>query len=120
MVTIANINSFNFEIFQELQYIFPALIEHIFGFRSGMDWGFLYLDKELQVKEFESLRRFLMPDGPILKLVHKFIEEISPKFEFPLSCIPVSFLVFKHIIHAKKIHPANNGANITNCCNPYF
>lgn len=79
-----------------------------------MDWGFLYLDKELQVKEFESLRRFLMPDGPILKLVYKFIEEMSPKFEFPLSCIPVS------IIYAGKIHPANNYKDTTNYSNPYF
>nr|XP_042898272.1 sphingomyelin phosphodiesterase 4 isoform X2 [Parasteatoda tepidariorum] len=74
---------------KEVQYIFPGVIENIFGVRSGIDWGFLKLDKNTQSRDFDSLRKLLAPDGPILKLVYKFTEDVSPKFEFPFSWLPV-------------------------------
>ncbi|GIY47729.1 sphingomyelin phosphodiesterase 4 [Caerostris extrusa] len=74
---------------KELQYVFPTLVESIFGFHTGIDWGLLTIEKDIQIKEFDSLRRLLAPDGPILRIVNKFTEEFSPKFEFPITCLPV-------------------------------
>ncbi|GBL90048.1 Sphingomyelin phosphodiesterase 4 [Araneus ventricosus] len=73
---------------KELQYVFPSLVENIFGFRTGIDWGLLTLDKDVQAKEFENFRRLLAPDGPILRIANKFTEEFCPKFEFPIACLP--------------------------------
>ncbi|XP_035218797.1 sphingomyelin phosphodiesterase 4-like isoform X2 [Stegodyphus dumicola] len=41
------------------------------------------------MREFETLKRFMAPDGPLLRLVFKFVDEFSPKFEFPISCLPI-------------------------------
>ncbi|GFV18179.1 sphingomyelin phosphodiesterase 4 [Trichonephila clavipes] len=73
----------------ELQYVFPTLVENIFGFRTGIDWGLLTLEKDIQIKEFDSFRKLLAPDGPILKIANKFTEEFCPKFEFSIACLPI-------------------------------
>ncbi|GFY39231.1 sphingomyelin phosphodiesterase 4 [Trichonephila inaurata madagascariensis] len=74
---------------KELQYVFPNLVENIFGFRTGIDWGLLTLEKDIQAKEFDSFRKLLAPDGPILKIANKFTEEFCPKFEFSIACLPI-------------------------------
>ncbi|KAG8189886.1 hypothetical protein JTE90_018667 [Oedothorax gibbosus] len=99
---------------KELQYVFPAVVESIFGFHTGQEWGLLTLDKNIQCREFESLRRFLAAEGPLLRLTIKFTEEFSPKFEFPVACLPgPTQLMFQEgkisPLYANKLQTVNPG-----------
>lgn len=77
-------------LFQELHSVLPLLLESIFGFKNQPEWGLNVLSKNHHV-DYNTLRIFLGPRGPVLTLVHKLLLDPYCRYEFPLSCLPVSY-----------------------------
>ncbi|XP_023230772.1 sphingomyelin phosphodiesterase 4-like [Centruroides sculpturatus] len=82
---------------KDLQTLYPLIIENLFGFStSGTNihngWGLSRITSLNRQKDFESLRHFLGPDGPLLNLAYRLpiFGDGQLKYEFPFSCLPAS------------------------------
>ena len=77
-------------MFQELKNALPSLLTNIFGFGSESGWQLNLVCRGYNTQDFESLQRFLGPEGPLLNLVYSLQSDASLLYEFPVNCIPVS------------------------------
>ncbi|XP_067137470.1 sphingomyelin phosphodiesterase 4 [Centruroides vittatus] len=82
---------------KDLQTLYPLIIESLFGFStSGTNihngWGLSRITSLNRQRDFESLRHFLGPDGPLLNLAYRLpiFGDGQLKYEFPFSCLPAS------------------------------
>ena len=80
---------------QDLYALLPLLLENVFGFGNQLGWSLGQLNRLHQPQEFYSVRQLLGPVGPLLKLIHRLSADSYLRFEFPVSCIPVSFKLAK-------------------------
>uniref|UniRef100_A0A5F8HJG4 Sphingomyelin phosphodiesterase 4 n=1 Tax=Monodelphis domestica TaxID=13616 RepID=A0A5F8HJG4_MONDO len=76
---------------KELHYIFPWLVESIFGSLDGIlvGWNLRCLQGRMNPIEYSIAMEFLDPSGPMMKLVYKLQAE-DYKYDFPVSYLPVS------------------------------
>jgi len=70
----------------------PLIIESIFGFGSAAGYGWCigplaYINQS----EFDILCHLLGPEGPLLQVVYKLAVDSGCRYEFPVSCLPVSY-----------------------------
>lgn len=76
----------------ELQHVFPMLINSIFGLSGdNVGWGLHTLTLKSCPQEFEVLCNFLSPTGPVFSLCYKLLPDCYLKYNFPVSYLPVSF-----------------------------
>lgn len=80
----------NFFLFQNLHGFFPQLLSNIFGYSGSTDWGLKNLSRDS--REFTAVRRFLSPDGAVFKLINLLQADDQHRYEFFISCLPVSCL----------------------------
>lgn len=73
---------------QELKNALPSLLACIFGSASDSGWQLNIISSGYNVQEFESARRFLGPEGPVLKLVYSLQSDNSLLYEYPINHIP--------------------------------
>ena len=74
---------------QEIHPVLPVLIESIFGFGSQSGWGLGRITRS-HYAEFRALRELLNADGPLLRLLNRLAPDPHFRYEFPVSCLPVS------------------------------
>ncbi|XP_067637109.1 sphingomyelin phosphodiesterase 4 [Eurosta solidaginis] len=73
---------------RELQDIFPAIIQSVFGIGSGgLGWGLRATTKENSPMCFDILHEFFSPVGPMLRLCYRLLNE-AIKFDFNLDLLP--------------------------------
>ncbi|XP_056677294.1 sphingomyelin phosphodiesterase 4 isoform X3 [Monodelphis domestica] len=74
---------------KELHYIFPWLVESIFGSLDGIlvGWNLRCLQGRMNPIEYSIAMEFLDPSGPMMKLVYKLQAE-DYKYDFPVSYLP--------------------------------
>ncbi|XP_031805008.1 sphingomyelin phosphodiesterase 4 [Sarcophilus harrisii] len=74
---------------KELHYIFPWLVENIFGSLDGVlvGWNLRCLQGRVNPIEYSIAMEFLDPNGPMMKLVYKLQAE-DYKYDFPVSYLP--------------------------------
>ena len=77
-------------ILQEFKNILPCLLEKIFGYGLDPGWGLDLISKSSSPQDFDSARRLLAPEGPLLSLVYALM--MDSFYEFPMSSLPVSTL----------------------------
>nr|XP_015221715.1 PREDICTED: sphingomyelin phosphodiesterase 4 isoform X1 [Lepisosteus oculatus] len=72
---------------KELHFIFPWLVETVFGSLDGVlvGWNLRYL--QAKANEYNIVLEFLNPSGPMMKLVYKLQAE-EYKYEFSVSYLP--------------------------------
>ncbi|GAB6026515.1 sphingomyelin phosphodiesterase 4, neutral membrane (neutral sphingomyelinase-3) [Chamberlinius hualienensis] len=75
--------------FKDAHSLFPLLVESIFGFGSHPGWGIGSLYRRLQPKDFDTLRYFLCPSGPLIRFIYKLNSDAYLKYEFPTQCLPI-------------------------------
>ncbi|KAL5016129.1 hypothetical protein ScPMuIL_005718 [Solemya velum] len=73
---------------KELQHLLPQLLENIFGFGFEQGWSLDIITRQQHPYEFESVRRFLSPDGQLLNLIYNLQADIYLTYEFALNCLP--------------------------------
>lgn len=73
---------------QDVHVLFPMLIESVFGFRGKPGWGINLLGRIPRSGDFDILRQFLHPEGPLMRLIDKLMTDNHLKYEFPVSCLP--------------------------------
>ncbi|XP_064620339.1 sphingomyelin phosphodiesterase 4-like isoform X2 [Lineus longissimus] len=75
---------------KELHTIFPQLLEHIFGCVGQPGWGLhhIYKSSYSHGHDYNAVRNFLAPSGPIFKLVYKLQADDYLRYEFPISQLP--------------------------------
>ncbi|XP_027703305.1 sphingomyelin phosphodiesterase 4 [Vombatus ursinus] len=78
-----------FSPLQELHYIFPWLVENIFGSLDGIlvGWNLRCLQGRVNPIEYSIAMEFLDPSGPMMKLVYKLQAE-DYKYDFPVAYLP--------------------------------
>ena len=76
---------------QELRLVFPALLQSIFGGEAEPGWGVDKLCKSQHAYDFEAMRTFLGPEGPLLNAVYSLQADPYTAYEFPFKCLPVSW-----------------------------
>lgn len=74
----------------DLQSIFPILIDHIFGPQSTINWGLRTTSGAVSEQDFQALRHFLSPTGPLFKLIYMLLRDPLVKYDFSLMYLPVS------------------------------
>ncbi|XP_055374987.1 sphingomyelin phosphodiesterase 4 [Condylostylus longicornis] len=75
---------------RELQEIFPAVINSIFGINSGcLGWGLRTINKEKSSypQVFDTLYNFFTPLGPMFRLCYRLLND-AIKFEFNIEMLP--------------------------------
>ena len=75
---------------QNLHGFFPQLLNSIFGYSGSTDWGLKTLSRDS--REFDIVRRFLSPSGAVFKLIDMLQADDLHRYEFFISCLPVSFI----------------------------
>jgi sphingomyelin phosphodiesterase 4 len=72
---------------KELQDVYPAMINSIFGVRGGQGWGFRTLTRETNPNDYNLLYNFFMPlGGPMFRLIYKLLTE-PVKFEISVALL---------------------------------
>lgn len=75
---------------RELQDIFPAIVQSVFGIGTGgLGWGMRSVTKENSPQCFEMLYNFFSPMGPMFRLCYRLLND-AIKFELALEQLPVS------------------------------
>ena len=74
----------------ELQHVFPILIDSLFGITDNIGWGLHTISLKKYPQEYEVLCNFLSPQGPIFSLCYKLLPDCYLKYNFPVSYLPVS------------------------------
>ncbi|XP_078277488.1 sphingomyelin phosphodiesterase 4 isoform X3 [Rhinoraja longicauda] len=76
-------------LFQELHFVFPWLMETVFGTHDGpaVGWNLRYLQGRNTPTDYAAVVEFLDPSGPMMRLVYKLQAE-DYKYEFPISYLP--------------------------------
>lgn len=74
---------------KELHPVFPWLVEMIFGSLDGsiIGWNLRCLQGRVNATEFNTAVEFLLPSGPMMKMVYKLQAE-EYRFDFPVSYLP--------------------------------
>ena len=80
---------------QNLHGFFPQLLNNIFGYSSSTDWGLKTLSRDS--RDFAAVKKFLSPSGALFKLIDKLQADDQHRYEFFISCLPVS-LVYLHLL----------------------
>ena len=75
---------------QELRLVFPTLLQSIFGGEGEPGWGVDKLCKSQHAYDFEAMRTFLGPEGPLLNAVYSLQADPYTAYEFPFKYLPVS------------------------------
>ena len=75
-------------ILQNLHGFFPQLLSNIFGYSGNTDWGLKTLSRDS--REFANVRKFLSPGGTVFKLIDLLQADDQHRYEFFISCLPVS------------------------------
>ena len=75
-------------VLQNLHGFFPQLLSNIFGYSGSTDWGLKTLSRGS--REFDFVRRFLSPSGAVFKLIDMLQADDLHRYEFFISCLPVS------------------------------
>lgn len=76
-------------------YILRTTVEHILGLatpstiQGHAGWGLRVITRSAQPREFEQLRVFLGPNGPLLALIFRLASDPYMVFEFPVAWLPV-------------------------------
>lgn len=77
----------------ELQLVFPALIDSIFGVTNNIGWGLHNINLTKNPHEYEAFLNFLGPTGPIFSLCYKLLPDCYLKYNFPVSYLPVRNII---------------------------
>lgn len=75
-------------ILQNLHGFFPQLLSNIFGYSGNTDWGLKTLSRDS--KEYANVHKFLSPGGTVFKLIDLLQADDQHRYEFFISCLPVS------------------------------
>lgn len=78
---------------KELKNVLPYMLESIFGYGQGPGWGLDTISRASTLQDFDSVRRLLAPEGPVLSLVYSLMADSL--YEFPINSIPVSIVIQK-------------------------
>lgn len=78
---------------QELRLVFPTLLQSIFGAEGEPGWGVDKLCKSQHAYDFEAMRAFLGPEGPLLNAVYSLQADPYTAYEFPFKYLPVRWFV---------------------------
>lgn len=76
-------------------YILKATVESLLGLtapstlQGNLGWGLRVITRSAQPREFEQLRAFLGPNGPLLALIFRLASDPYMAFEFPVAWLPV-------------------------------
>lgn len=71
---------------KELKNVLPCMLESIFGYGQGPGWGLDMISRASTPQDFDSVRRLLAPEGPVLSLVYSLMADSL--YEFPINSIP--------------------------------
>ena len=94
---------------QDLHNVLPVIIENIFGFgvASGPAYGcFIGPQAYVNQSEFNVICDLLGPEGSLLRVVYKLAADSSCRYEFPISCLPVCYVVYVVVLHSTVQHYA--------------
>ncbi|XP_050686434.1 sphingomyelin phosphodiesterase 4-like isoform X2 [Eriocheir sinensis] len=75
-------------------YILKATVENLLGLtapstlQGHVGWGLRVITRSAQPREFEQLRAFLGPNGPLLALIFRLASDPYMAFEFPVAWLP--------------------------------
>ena len=72
--------------FQDLHVLYPYLVGSIFSVTPGKGWP-LHTPYS---RSLEGFRQFLGPRGPVWSLVEKLDRDSFLRYEFSITCLPVS------------------------------
>lgn len=76
---------------QDLQTIFPILVDNIFGPHGTFHWNLRKIHAETHTTEYNSIMNFLKPEGVLFKQIYILLHDITIKYDFSLAYLPVSF-----------------------------
>jgi hypothetical protein len=83
----------NYVFVQDLAGCLSIIVENIFGFgvadSSSGNWHIGRVVKS-QSGDFSNLRYLLSPNGPLLQVIYQLSTDPACRYEFPISCLPVS------------------------------
>ena len=69
-----------------MHLLYPRLLASIFGFDFSKGW----LLHSAKLRNLERVQHFLGPQGCLWKLVEKLEKDTFLRYEFPVTCLPVS------------------------------
>nr|CAD7410876.1 unnamed protein product [Timema cristinae] len=73
---------------KDLQTVYPILVENIFGITNQIGWGLRSTYRDSKTN-YDTLLKFLDPEGPMFNVCYKLILNCYVKYVLPLSCLPV-------------------------------
>lgn len=73
----------------DLQIMFPVLVENIFGPQCTLSWGLRTISGTVNESDFQTLRHFLSPTGPLFKVIYALLWDPLVKYEFSITKLPV-------------------------------
>lgn len=77
---------------KDASFVLRTVVESVFGVNGQMGWGLRTVTHSAMSREFDQLRLFLGPSGPLLSLTYRLANDPFLMFEFPVIWLPVSHL----------------------------
>nr|XP_022335736.1 sphingomyelin phosphodiesterase 4-like isoform X2 [Crassostrea virginica] len=71
---------------KDLKNVLPYMLENIFGCGQGPGWGLDMISRSSNPQDFDSIRKLLAPEGPVLSLVYTLMTDSF--YEFPIIALP--------------------------------
>ncbi|KAK3611705.1 hypothetical protein CHS0354_034376 [Potamilus streckersoni] len=73
---------------KDFRTLLPSLVENIFGFGGDTGWNLDVISKTHFHHDFDAIRQFLGPEGPLLTLIYNLQTDPYLTYEFPFKCLP--------------------------------
>lgn len=77
---------------KDASFVLRTVVESVFGVNGQMGWGLRTITHSSMSREFDQLRLFLGPSGPLLSLTYRLANDPFLMFEFPVIWLPVSHM----------------------------
>nr|XP_027226793.1 sphingomyelin phosphodiesterase 4-like isoform X1 [Penaeus vannamei] len=74
---------------KDASFVLRTVVESVFGVNGQMGWGLRTITHSAMSREFDQLRLFLGPSGPLLSLTYRLANDPFLMFEFPVIWLPV-------------------------------
>ncbi|XP_069475977.1 sphingomyelin phosphodiesterase 4 isoform X2 [Ambystoma mexicanum] len=113
---------------KELHPVFPWLVEMIFGSLDGsiIGWNLRCLQGRVNPTEYNTAVDFLLPSGPMMKMVYKLQAE-EYRYDFPVSYLPgpVKASIHERVLpecplyHNKIQFPSSGGQSLNLALNAF-
>ncbi|KAK3745203.1 hypothetical protein RRG08_012387 [Elysia crispata] len=87
---------------KELKSTLPYILHEIFDFEKDQGWQLDRIFRSYSTDQFNYIRQFLSPEGPLMKVINCLQADPYALYEFPMKAIPAPA---RHMIEDGAVPP---------------